>query len=861
MDMKNYLVSHQGWNSSNIEVKQGSNATANNILNYISSMPNTRGTSELFYYAGHGTTLGLHTYDGNISPSQLQNAFGSNYNQYCCILEACKTGVFVNEMTKGEILSAVKSFETASPFGPDNKSVYTYFILKGLQNNNADNVTGHAVSSKELHNYAKDKTTDWAWNQAEPHEEMHPQYGSNLGVFNFHDLKTVSGTLIDDELWDNNINLSNNVIVPTGKTLQILSGVNLNTGSYSVSLSGGTLNKESGVLGIKATLKSGSTLKGIYSSIQAACNNASSGDVVEVESCTLNENISVPTGVTLTIKSGATVSLNNFYIKSTGGTLNKQGTISDLKTYLKLDTTIKGFFSSIGSAISSSTSGQTVEILSGTFNESVTILSKSNIAIKGQGIGSTTISGTITANSSNNLNLSGFTCQGVSLNNCNSCTEYLNIVSSGGGYTSGLYVYNTTLGSFAGNISNASFGFNSVASTHKVFCPEASNTNINNNGYAVYATNSSNFELYKNGSGNVLGLCGNVNYEFYAISNAYVKSTWCSFPIGGIRKYQYSGGLVDIISPGICSLSKSNNNEEYVQSDNNSKDPTYDEFYKVNIKYLDLSRIICDDNFAKGNFDKKKFKEDFKNVIDDFTGFIIKNPHHNLSKTALTTVTHCLRLLDDYEAIKLLVQNIESNKNLTNLSGLSKRIMFDYYINEMNFESALNTADQIIKGNSDDTTLICDAIYAKGLLYQYNLNKKEEAINCYEKIIKDFSDKGYISLASFQLENLGQIVERETKQVSINKDCGINISNFPNPFNPITTIYYYIPKDGKVTLRVFDILGREVITLVNENIMAGHHNVVWEGKDKYGTNVTSGIYFYNINYDEQTITKKMMLVK
>ncbi len=70
--------------------------------------------------------------------------------------------------------------------------------------------------------------------------------------------------------------------------------------------------------------------------------------------------------------------------------------------------------------------------------------------------------------------------------------------------------------------------------------------------------------------------------------------------------------------------------------------------------------------------------------------------------------------------------------------------------------------------------------------------------------------------------------------------------NYPNPFNPTTTIAYSLPTDCQVQLQVFDILGKEVATLVSEKVGAGHHQVVWNGRDKFNRPVSSGIYLYRL---------------
>jgi hypothetical protein len=80
--------------------------------------------------------------------------------------------------------------------------------------------------------------------------------------------------------------------------------------------------------------------------------------------------------------------------------------------------------------------------------------------------------------------------------------------------------------------------------------------------------------------------------------------------------------------------------------------------------------------------------------------------------------------------------------------------------------------------------------------------------------------------------------------------------NFPNPFNPSTTISYQIPEPGFVSLKVFDVLGNEIATLVNEEKPAGNYEFNFDG-----TQLTSGIYFYRIVWDNFSETKKMSLIK
>jgi hypothetical protein len=85
--------------------------------------------------------------------------------------------------------------------------------------------------------------------------------------------------------------------------------------------------------------------------------------------------------------------------------------------------------------------------------------------------------------------------------------------------------------------------------------------------------------------------------------------------------------------------------------------------------------------------------------------------------------------------------------------------------------------------------------------------------------------------------------------------------NHPNPFNPITTIKYSLPRTSKVILKVYDLLGKEIKTLVNQTQSVGKKSVVWDGTDNSGYQVSSGIYIYRLETGSKTFSKKMMFLK
>jgi len=85
--------------------------------------------------------------------------------------------------------------------------------------------------------------------------------------------------------------------------------------------------------------------------------------------------------------------------------------------------------------------------------------------------------------------------------------------------------------------------------------------------------------------------------------------------------------------------------------------------------------------------------------------------------------------------------------------------------------------------------------------------------------------------------------------------------NYPNPFNPQTSIDFYVPKATHASIKVYDIMGRELVTLFDNEIKAGNHQVVWQGRDSMGNNVASGIYFYRLQAGDFSQIHKMLLVR
>jgi hypothetical protein len=106
-------------------------------------------------------------------------------------------------------------------------------------------------------------------------------------------------------------------------------------------------------------------------------------------------------------------------------------------------------------------------------------------------------------------------------------------------------------------------------------------------------------------------------------------------------------------------------------------------------------------------------------------------------------------------------------------------------------------------------------------------------------------------LADLTKQTTGEIISLTTEL----------LGNFPNPFNPETTIRFSLSETTIVQIDIYNIRGQKVRTLVNDEYPAGIHNILWKGTDNYGRNMASGIYFYRFSTPDITQIQRMLLMK
>jgi len=163
---------------------------------------------------------------------------------------------------------------------------------------------------------------------------------------------------------------------------------------------------------------------------------------------------------------------------------------------------------------------------------------------------------------------------------------------------------------------------------------------------------------------------------------------------------------------------------------------------------------------------------------------------------------------------------------------------------------ALNIAQKYPNSENEKNALLCLAT-----LKWFDVSQKETS----DKYLAELLTKHGSSIDDATLAILGISKVGSEGSVTASATTGsgqLEISNFPNPFNPSTTISFVLPEDGYVTLKVYDLLGRAVAELVNGTMKAGSHETMFDA-----SKLPSGVYFYKLDFGGKSISKKFVLTK
>lgn len=176
----------------------------------------------------------------------------------------------------------------------------------------------------------------------------------------------------------------------------------------------------------------------------------------------------------------------------------------------------------------------------------------------------------------------------------------------------------------------------------------------------------------------------------------------------------------------------------------------------------------------------------------------------------------------------------------------------------LNWEAAYGKVYQIqISNDNANWTTIVNQNNGRGGVEQYNVSANARYLRIYGT--QRGTQWGF-SLYEIEVYNITTPTAVNEKENQLPFDFSLS-NNYPNPFNPSTTIKYAVPKSGNVKIEIFNSLGQLVKTLTDTYHNAGQYTEVWNGDDASGSLVASGVYFYRMSAEGFTLVKKMVLMK
>ena len=550
-------------------------------------------------------------------------------------------------------------------------------------------------------------------------------------------------------------------------------------------------------------------------------------------------------------------------------------------------------YSSVSSAISASKSGQTVVLSSGsqsvtsnlTVASGVTLTLKPSVSISFSSGALLTNNGTLTASgtssspitfnftSPNSSTLNGIKFNSGSSGTINYCqirNAYRGIYENGvsinitnsaiSGCTDGIYLYSSSPTIQGCNIHDNTYGINMSYSSSVlkenyiqsnnvgIYCvtgsypvignyssPQMGNQ-ISSNGVGIMAYNDALPVIGNSSSGGYNNLVNSgynvynsTSNTFYAYNNWWGTTTPANFLISGTVSYSpYLSSAVSITTP---SLSKTSGSSLASAKEEIPMLSELDKAYELAASNnMTAAREIC------------------MNLINNY-------PEYSVSFNALNLLkeTYSDAELNSKKDIYKSLFNQKSKKDLYAMAGL--------ILSEIDKENRLKYINEVLETYKGEN-IVEYALFDKFIYHNFELNDKENALAISKELDEQFPESlGSIEAHRILGDEEYSDIDLSKKLISQKTDSTVPtelllIDNYPNPFNPSTTISYTLPEAGAVQIKIYDILGREVAKLVDAQKSAGKYTVQWNG-----SNYASGVYFSSITFNNQRLYKKMLMIK
>lgn len=267
-------------------------------------------------------------------------------------------------------------------------------------------------------------------------------------------------------------------------------------------------------------------------------------------------------------------------------------------------------------------------------------------------------------------------------------------------------------------------------------------------------------------------------------------------------------------------------------------------------------------------------RHDYIRALALYTGIISGNLNEINVNTALQEIRQTyhdyIRWSNDttlQATLEAYLRTQAANHPRVAVKRLAKVLRASELTNLGNYVSSLGEYQQLVQSSSSQDERIMH-LFELFNLSAIRLANREQAEQYLTQMQNEFPNDGRTRIAGVRFEAMetrgsGNGLQRSTLANNSNTEQTTELpreftlsQNYPNPFNPATTIKYDLPIDVHVTLRLYDLLGREVLTLVDEQSKAGYHYAILDA-----SKFSSGVYFYRIQAGQFSQTKKLILLR
>ncbi len=587
------------------------------------------------------------------------------------------------------------------------------------------------------------------------------------------------------------------------------------------------------------------------------------------------DNVEIVNGATLTIQPGTVIKLNGYYLKATNGNIQWDNSVVFQPHFVRVDNASPiGFYSTIQSAINNASYPQKVYLGLETYSENLVL--KMGVDIIGMDKDSTIIDGTVELNGGG---VTGYSeVRDLTINKETTVgyawwPHFINIIAKKpmSFYGGACYIWSSEI-TYSDSCNYALMLYNTQA--------EIFDTKIQNgeDQFGIQAENCTYLDMQYSDIKNYYEALYLIVYSYaYVYSSNFCQNIWdasswsasadfenCVF--SGYPWNKLRGDDIYYSNYYICMSKESTPSSSILKTENNSaietinsSDPGMTDFKEAMRIYREIQKAQKKDAISEKEIKPEKYYADYMKVIEKLKKVVEKHPDQVSAKLALPRIATLYGILNEKQNGLSYLDDLKNKAELNMLKPYVLNASITYALQNNDIETALALSDQFL-ADYPQHEMAAVVLYGKGIIYKHILKNLTQANAIFNQVISQYPEHRIATSARYELgQTLKDQPNEESEETVEIKEFAVQ--NYPNPFNPETIIRYTLPQEGRVVLIIYDILGREVRTLIDEERPVGYHTVIWDGKDQRGRLSASGLYIYQIKFRDQVLTKKMLLMR